>query len=64
MALVRRSAADLLAEAKADRLHVLLSEQAGHQLDSRVGLSEVRSWQRSLPVLLGDLVDAGLATGT
>ncbi|OQO95074.1 ATP-binding protein [Saccharomonospora piscinae] len=60
MALVRRSAADLLAEAKADRLHVLLSEQAGHQLDSRVGLSEVRSWQRSLPVLLGDLVDAGL----
>ncbi|GAB2734088.1 DUF2075 domain-containing protein [Salinifilum aidingensis] len=60
MALVRRNAAELLDEAKADRLHLLLDEQAKFQLGSRVGVSEVRSWQRSLPVLLGDLADAGL----
>ncbi|MGW1680061.1 DNA/RNA helicase domain-containing protein [Saccharopolyspora sp. NPDC002376] len=60
MALVRRSAAELLDEAKADRLHLLLNEQAKFQLEARVGISEVRSWQRSLPVLLADLADAGL----
>lgn len=60
MALVRRSAAELLDYAKADRLHLLLNEQAKFQLESRVGASEVRSWQRSLPVLLADLADAGL----
>ncbi|MBQ6642248.1 MAG: DUF2075 domain-containing protein [Saccharopolyspora sp.] len=60
MALVRRSAAELLEDAKADRLHLLLNEQAEFQLESRVGTSEVRSWQRSLPVLLADLADAGL----
>ncbi len=60
MALVRRSAAELLDDAKADRLHLLLNEQAKFQLESRVGVSEVRSWQRSLPVLLADLADAGL----
>jgi len=60
VALVRGSATDLLAEAKGERLHVLLREQAGFQLESRVAPSEVRSWQRSLPVLLTDLVDAGL----
>ncbi|MDA3643657.1 DUF2075 domain-containing protein [Saccharopolyspora indica] len=61
MALVRRSAAELLDEAKADRLHLLLNEQAKFQLESRVAVSEVRSWQRSLPVLLADLADAGLS---
>ncbi|WP_026448954.1 DUF2075 domain-containing protein [Actinopolyspora mortivallis] len=60
MALVRRSAGELLDDAKADRLHLLLNEQARFQLDSRVGMSEVRSWKRSLPVLLADLADAGL----
>ncbi|WP_019816303.1 DUF2075 domain-containing protein [Saccharomonospora saliphila] len=60
MALVRRNAENLLDEAKADRLHHLLSEQAGFQLEARVGLGEVRAWQRSLPVLMADLVDAGL----
>lgn len=60
VALVRRSAADLLDEAKGDRLHLTLSEQARFQLETRVGVSEVRSWQRSLPVLLTDLADAGL----
>ncbi|MGH3468974.1 MAG: DNA/RNA helicase domain-containing protein, partial [Thermocrispum sp.] len=47
-------------EAKADRLHVVLNAQARYQLESRVGAGEVRSWQRSLPPLLTDLVDAGL----
>ncbi|GAA2341899.1 DUF2075 domain-containing protein [Saccharopolyspora halophila] len=60
MALIRRSAAELLDEAKADRLHTLLSEQAKFQFESRVPRAEVLSWQRSLPVLLTDLADAGL----
>lgn len=60
MALVRRSAVDLLDEAKADRLHTLLSEQAAFQFDSRASAGEERAWRRSLPVLLTDLVDAGL----
>lgn len=60
MALVRRSAADLLVEAQANRLHTLLAEQAKFQLDSRAGAGEVRSWMRSLPVLLTDLNAAGL----
>lgn len=61
MALVRGSAASLLEEAKAERLHLKLNEQAGFELESRVGASEIRSWERSLPVLLGDLADAGLS---
>jgi hypothetical protein len=60
VALVRRSAADLLVEAKAGRLHELLKEQAGFQLEHRVGASEIRSWERSLPPFLADLADAGL----
>lgn len=60
MALVRRSAADLLVEAKADRLHDLLAEQAAYKLESRVGTSEVASWRKSLPTFLTDLVEAGL----
>ena len=60
VALVRRSAAELLDEARAGRLHRYLSEQAAFQLESRVGAGEVRSWQRSLPVLLADLAEAGL----
>jgi len=60
VALVRQSAADLLVEAKAGRLHKLLTEQAGFQLEQRVGASEIRSWARSLPLFLADLEDAGL----
>nr|WP_221219736.1 DUF2075 domain-containing protein [Prauserella isguenensis] len=41
-------------------MHQLLSEQAKFQLESRAGTGEVRSWRRSLPVLLRDLTDAGL----
>ncbi|MFE3261426.1 DNA/RNA helicase domain-containing protein [Nocardia sp. NPDC059091] len=60
MALIRGSARYLLTEAQAGRLHQLLSEQARHQWEHQVGASEVRSWMRSLPPLLTELVDAGL----
>ncbi|MET9629459.1 DUF2075 domain-containing protein [Lentzea sp. NPDC006480] len=60
MALVRQSAESLLAEALADRLHKALEEKARFQFESGVSDGEVRSWQSSLPVFLGDLVDAGL----
>lgn len=60
MALVRGGAADLLIEARAGHLHKRLKEQAGFTLDGRVGTSEVASWQKSLPILLTDLADAGL----
>lgn len=60
MALARGSVADLLIEARAGHLHSRLKEQAGFVLGGRVGTSEVISWQRSLPILLTDLVDAGL----
>ncbi|MGM1059899.1 DNA/RNA helicase domain-containing protein [Saccharothrix sp. Mg75] len=58
MALVRRSAQDLLD--MADRLHTVLEEQARIQFDSGVGKAEVRSWRNSLPAFLTDVVDAGL----
>ncbi len=57
---MRQSADYLLTEATADRLSAQLSEQALFQWEQRVGMSEVRSWMHSLPVLLADLVDAGL----
>lgn len=60
MALVRGRATDLLAEANAGGLHVRLQEQAGYALGTRVGTSEVNSWRKSLPILLSDVVDAGL----
>ncbi|OZM73176.1 ATP-binding protein [Amycolatopsis antarctica] len=60
MALIRQSAADLLVDANSGRLHQRLEEQATFQWQHRVGTSEVRSWQRSLPPFLADLFDAGL----
>ncbi len=60
MALARGSAADLLIEARAGHLHSRLKEQAGFAIGGRIGTSEVASWQRSLPIVLTDLVDAGL----
>ncbi|MGY6658079.1 DNA/RNA helicase domain-containing protein [Amycolatopsis sp. TRM77291] len=60
MALARGRAADLLIEAKTGNLHQRLREQSGYVLGTRAGTSEVTSWQKSLPVLLSDLIDAGL----
>jgi hypothetical protein len=60
VALVRQSAEILLGDARADRLHTVLAEQARIQFDMGVGDGEVRSWRNSLPAFLADLVDAGL----
>ncbi|MGC7102523.1 DNA/RNA helicase domain-containing protein, partial [Amycolatopsis lurida] len=60
MALIRGRAADLLVEAEAGQLHVRLREQFGYALGRRAGVNEVTSWQKSLPILLRDLLDAGL----
>ncbi|WP_394613358.1 DNA/RNA helicase domain-containing protein [Lentzea sp. JNUCC 0626] len=60
MALVRKSAEALLADALENRLHKLLEDQARIQFEAGVSDGEVRSWQNSLPAFLGDLVDAGL----
>jgi hypothetical protein len=60
LALIRGSASDLLVEARAGHLHTRLREQAGYVTGTRAGLGEVNSWQRSLPVLLQQVVDAGL----
>ncbi|MGA6165303.1 DNA/RNA helicase domain-containing protein [Amycolatopsis magusensis] len=60
MALVRGRAADLAVEADAGRLHLRLRDQFGYALGHRAGSREVVSWQKSLPILLRDLVNAGL----
>ncbi|NIH86123.1 DNA/RNA helicase domain-containing protein [Amycolatopsis granulosa] len=60
MALVRHSAAHLLAEANTGQLPRTLNDQAGFQWGHRVAASEVRSWAGSLPPFLADVVDAGL----
>ncbi|MFJ1760326.1 DNA/RNA helicase domain-containing protein [Amycolatopsis sp. NPDC088138] len=60
MALIRGSASDLLIEARAGHLHTRLRERAGYVIGTRTGIGEVNSWQRSLPILLQLVVDAGL----
>ncbi|MEU1209156.1 DUF2075 domain-containing protein [Nocardia sp. NPDC005825] len=60
MTLVRGSARKLLSDAQTDQLVEQLVEQAGHQWGQKVAAGEVRSWLRSLPQLLSDLVDGGL----
>ena len=60
LALIRGSAADLLVEARAGHLHTRLREQAGYVTGTRVGIGEVTSWQRSLPLLLQQVAEAGL----
>lgn len=39
---------------------VRIAEQRVHRVGRRAGPSELRSWERSLPVLAQDLVQAGL----
>jgi len=58
--LFRASADSLRSEAQAGRLAVHLAEQYAFALGRRAADSEVRSWERSLPVLAEDLRDAGL----
>jgi hypothetical protein len=59
--LFRASAESLRSEAQAGRLAQHLSEQYAFALGRRAADSEVRSWERSLPVLAEDLRDAGLS---
>jgi hypothetical protein len=58
--LFRASAEALRSEAQSDRLARHLAEQYSFALGRRPSQSEVRSWERSLPVLAEDLRDAGL----
>jgi hypothetical protein len=41
-------------------LSLVISEQYQHAFGSKPGKGEVRSWERSIPVLVQDLADAGL----
>lgn len=60
MLLYRASAESLRSEAQAGRLARHLAEQYAYAVGHRAAESEVRSWERSLPVLAEDLGDAGL----
>ena len=58
--LLRSSAAGLAALALDGTLGTRIAEQMVHATGRHVGAAEVRSWERSLPVLAQDLVQAGL----
>ncbi|MBC8092526.1 MAG: DUF2075 domain-containing protein [Pseudonocardia sp.] len=60
MALFRDNAGALLVKAEAKELHPLLAQQARIQLDAGTGVSELRSWELSLPEFLADVAHAGL----
>ncbi|HEY2313638.1 MAG TPA: DUF2075 domain-containing protein [Streptosporangiaceae bacterium] len=60
MALVRRSAASLAALANNGSVAELIFEQMLYEHAGRAAPSERRSWDRSIPVLANDLVEAGL----
>lgn len=58
--LLRTSVAGLGALALEGTLGLRLAEQMSFQAGHRAGSSEIRSWERSLPVLAQDLLEAGL----
>ena len=61
MTLLRRSAAALHAELSAgDSVVEHMMRQMIHRMGHRPAEAEVHSWRRSLPVLMTDLVEAGL----
>ena len=60
MALFRDNASALLVKAEAKELHELLAQQARVQFHAGTGVSELRSWELSLPEFLADLRYAGL----
>jgi hypothetical protein len=60
VALVRRSAASLAAISGNGSVAELIFEQMLHDLGVRASPAERRSWDRSIPVLAADLVEAGL----
>lgn len=60
MALFRDNASSLLVKAEAKELHELLAQEARIQFNAGTGVSELRSWELSLPPFLADLQHAGL----
>jgi uncharacterized protein len=60
LALVRRSAASLAGIASNGSVAELIFEQMLYEHAGRAAPSERRSWDRSIPVLANDLVEAGL----
>jgi uncharacterized protein len=60
LALVRRSASSLAAIASNGSVAELIFEQMLYEHAGRAAPSERRSWDRSIPVLANDLVEAGL----
>jgi uncharacterized protein len=60
MALVRRSAAGLAMIAESGSVAELMFDRAVHGYGPRPSPAEARAWDRSIPVLAQDLVDAGL----
>lgn len=60
MPLVRHTASSLRARSQTGQLFEDLSGQFLFEIGHRPSPSEVRSWERSIPVLLDDLEDAGL----
>jgi hypothetical protein len=60
LTLLRHSAAGLAALALDGTLGLRIAEQMSHVTGRRASPAEIRSWERSLPVLAQDLVRAGL----
>lgn len=60
MSLHRGSVRSIKDDSDNGRLVSSLIEQFNYRFGYRPSLAEVRSWEKSLPVLLADLVDAGL----
>jgi hypothetical protein len=60
LSLLRADALGLAALAAEGTLGVRIAEQMRHSTARRASDSEVRSWERSLPVLAEDLIRAGL----
>lgn len=60
MALLRVSARSLRERSLEGRLGQVIAEQFRHEVGYTPGAGEIRSWERSLPVLADDLLDAGL----
>ena len=58
--LLRTSVAGLGALVLEGTLGLRLAEQMSFQTGHRAGSSEIKSWERSLPVLAQDLLEAGL----
>jgi uncharacterized protein len=58
--LLRHSAAGLAALARDGTLGLRIAEQMVHHSGRRPAPAEIRSWERSLPVLAQDLIQAGL----